>query len=673
VSRLRFALLLAGLVGLYFLAGWVGLEFFGLLHPSASPVWPPTGVAIAALILFGYRVWPAIFVGAFLVNVTTAGSILTSLGIATGNTLEGVAAAYLVNRFAGGRHVFDHALDICKFVGLAAILSTAISATIGLGSLVLGGDTEPGQLGAIWFTWWLGDAVGTILVAPLLMLWYLDHNLRAPPKRLLETSLLFLAVLVTTSMLLFHPLLAPYPLASLCLPLLVWAAFRFRQREVVTAAALISVIATWATATGSGPFVMTTPNESLLVSQSFTAMIVITGLVMAALVQERVALLQRERAALAAAESALRSGDVFLAMLSHELRNPLSAIAAATSVLEESDVPADVAVRARRIIQRQTALFTRLIDDLLDVARISVRKMTLRKQPMDLAEAVESAVQAALPRNDPELPSVQLQLARVWVDADPDRLNQILANLIHNATKYTSPEGSIRIQTLAQDGDAVVRIEDSGTGIDAELLPHVFDLFAQGEQGPDRPHGGLGVGLTLVRMLAELHGGRVEAYSEGPGRGSAFVVRLPRASPPSGRHRMRERRSPTFGTYRILVVEDNADARESLRMVLESAGHEVHEAADGESGVERALELEPHVALIDIGLPGIDGCEVARRIKAANGAILLVALTGYGRDEDRIRSNEAGFDAHLVKPVAVNGLQEVIDGLVARAPADVDS
>jgi signal transduction histidine kinase/ActR/RegA family two-component response regulator len=673
MSRLWFALLLAALVGLYSVAGRVGLEFFGLLHPSASAVWPPTGVAIAALILFGYRVWPAIFVGAFLVNITTAGSVLTSLSIATGNTLEGIAAAYLVNRFAGGRHVFDHALDIFKFAGLAAILCTALSATIGVGSLALSGDAEPAQFDAIWFTWWLGDAAGAILIAPLLILWYLDHKLRAPPRRFLEVSLLFVTVLATTSVLFFQPLLAPYPLAFLCLPPLVWAAFRFRQREVATAAALMSLIATLATATGSGPFVMTTPNESLLVLQAFTAMIVMTALIMAALVQERVALLQRERAALTAAESALRSGDVFLAMLSHELRNPLSAIAAATSVLEEPGVPTDVAMRAGRIIQRQTAHFTRLIDDLLDVARISVHKMTLRKQRLDLAEAVESAVQASMPRNDPDLPSVHLQLARVWVDADPDRLDQILANLIGNSIKYTSSQGSIRVQTLEQGGDAVLRVEDSGTGITAELLPRVFDLFAQGEQGPDRPHGGLGVGLTLVRMLAELHGGRVEAYSEGTGRGSVFVVRLPRASAPPRRGQAHEHRPPTLRTYRILLVEDNADARDSLRLVLENDGHELYEAADGESGVECALNVQPHVALVDIGLPGIDGCEVARRIKAANSAIHLVALTGYGREEDRIRSNAAGFDAHLVKPVVIDRLKEVIDELVSRAPAAVDS
>jgi CheY-like chemotaxis protein len=174
-------------------------------------------------------------------------------------------------------------------------------------------------------------------------------------------------------------------------------------------------------------------------------------------------------------------------------------------------------------------------------------------------------------------------------------------------------------------------------------------------------------------MLAELHGGRVEAYSEGTGRGSVFVVRLPRASAPPRRGQAHEHRPPTLRTYRILLVEDNADARDSLRLVLENDGHELYEAADGESGVECALNVQPHVALVDIGLPGIDGCEVARRIKAANSAIHLVALTGYGREEDRIRSNAAGFDAHLVKPVVIDRLKEVIDELVSRAPAAVDS
>jgi CheY-like chemotaxis protein/anti-sigma regulatory factor (Ser/Thr protein kinase) len=247
-------------------------------------------------------------------------------------------------------------------------------------------------------------------------------------------------------------------------------------------------------------------------------------------------------------------------------------------------------------------------------------------------------------------------------------LNQIITNLLHNAIKYTGQTGTIRISTHADGDCGVLAIVDSGVGIAADLLPRVFELFAQGAQGPDRAHGGLGVGLALVRRLTELHSGTVTAHSDGVGKGSTFIVRLPRAAAPA----VAGDAQPGAGAaspnaaraYRILIVEDNADARESLRIILETAGHEILEAGDGETGVEYALKLEPSVALIDIGLPDIDGCEVARRIRAIKGGIRLIALTGYGREDDRKRSDQAGFDAHLVKPVVVQHLLETMNALL---------
>jgi signal transduction histidine kinase/CheY-like chemotaxis protein len=641
MSRLRWTALLVGITGVYFVAGRVGLEFFGLLHPSASAVWPPTGVAIAALLTFGRGVAPAVFVGAFLVNYTTAGSLAGSLGIAAGNTLEGLAAAYLVTRFAHGREAFDRAIDIFKFAALAAIASTTLSATIGVGVLAFEDPAVRTQLGAIWLTWWLGDASGAMLFTPLLVAWQRNRTLRAPATRVVEGALLLATVVAITAMLFFSPLLGRYPLAYLCLPPLVWAAFRFRQREVATAVVLMSVVATWATSTGKGPFVMTTPNESLLVLQSFTATIAMTTLIMAALVRERVALLEREQAALKNAEAALRSSDVFIAMLSHELRNPLSAIAAAGELLQRPGVPPEASSRAGRIIRRQTVHFTRLIEDLLDVARISAGKMTLHRESVDLADVVSNALQAPQTDEVRAWAPVDHKLEHVWVDADPNRLNQIITNLLNNALKFTSRLGSIRVYTYQDGGYGVLKIDDTGSGIAAELLPRVFDLFTQGEQGPDRAHGGLGVGLTLVRRLVELHSGHVEAYSEGAGLGSTFVVRLPLAAAPAATMHPTGTEAPAVRAHSILVIEDNADARESLRMLLEIAGHAVSEAANGAAGVEYALKHEPSVALVDIGLPDIDGYEVARRIRSAKPAIRLIALTGYGRDEDKQRAYEA--------------------------------
>jgi len=672
-SQVRSAALLVGITAVYFVAGKVGLDFFGILNPSASAVWPPTGVAIASLLLFGYRAAGAIFVGAFLVNYSTAGGVLASLGIAAGNTLEGVAAAYLVIRFARGAAAFERARDLAKYAALAAVLSTSISATIGVGVLTLAGLAAPSAFGGVWLTWWLGDATGAILVAPFLVLWFRDRRFSA--ARTVERLLLFAAVIGVPAVLFFEPRIERYPLASLCVPLLVWAAFRFRGREVATAAVCMSAITTWATAHGFGQFTMAGPNESLMVLQVFTVVITLTALMMSALVQERRAALERERAALAEAEAALRSSDAFLAMLSHELRNPLSAIAAAGAALEQPGVASDWNVRAGQIIRRQTALLKRLIDDLLDVAKITGGKLGLVRRPLDLADAVKSAVES-FADSGVRLPSIELQLDRVSVDADPERLQQVIANLLGNAIKFTPPSGRVRVRTFVEGRDAVLSVEDSGAGIAPDLLPRVFDLFQQGPQGRDRARGGLGVGLALVRQIVEMHGGYVEAHSEGEGRGSIFTVRLPSTSKPGV---AAPQTAPARGAAarRILLIEDNADAREALRMVLENLGHDLSEAADGERGVERAIELRPQLAFVDIGLPGIDGFEAARRIRAADPSILLVALTGYGRDEDVAASHAAGFDAHVVKPVNMQQLSALIEELSrpasGRAPSKARS
>jgi signal transduction histidine kinase/CheY-like chemotaxis protein len=408
---------------------------------------------------------------------------------------------------------------------------------------------------------------------------------------------------------------------------------------------------------------MATPNESLIVLQAFTALFTLTALMMSALVQERLALLERERAAHAEAEAALRSSDTFLAMLSHELRNPLSAIAAAGAALEQPGMAPTWNARAVQIIRRQTALLKRLIDDLLDVAKITGGKLTLERRPQDLANLVATTVHSLVDFDRRKRPALDLQLGNVWVDGDPERLQQVITNLIGNALKFT-PSGQVRVRTFAEGREAVLVVEDSGIGIAPDVLPRVFDLFRQGVQGRDRARGGLGVGLTIVRRIVEMHGGAVEARSDGEGLGSVFTVRLPSTAGPSAVAVPRPAAVGAAAAQRILLIEDNADARESLRMVLENAGHDLLEAADGESGVDRAISLRPRLVLVDIGLPGIDGCEVAKRIRSADPSIRLVALTGYGRDEDLAASRAAGFDAHLVKPVNVEQLGVLIEELL---------
>ena len=381
----------------------------------------------------------------------------------------------------------------------------------------------------------------------------------------------------------------------------------------------------------------------------------------AAVAVEKARLLAAEHAARAEAESASRGKDELLAMLGHELRNPLSAIATAIHVLETGEPSADLTRRAHEIIARQNAHLARLVDDLLDVARVTSGKIALVRRPLELGEAVRHSLATLAASGRTERHRIAMDLEPVWADVDETRFEQIVNNLVGNALRFTPAAGRVEIGLRGEDGLAVLRVRDTGVGIAPEMLSRVFDLFAQGERGPDRGAGGLGLGLTLVRRLTELHGGRVDAASAGVGLGSTFTVRLPALVAPPAAARPVAAVSSNGTSRRILVVEDNTDAREMLRHLLNLAGHEVHEAADGPGGLEAALRLRPDVALVDVGLPGFDGYELARRVRSSAGPfIYLVALTGYGQPDDRRQAMEAGFDAHLVKPVNPDALLAAI-------------
>ena len=418
---------------------------------------------------------------------------------------------------------------------------------------------------------------------------------------------------------------------------------------IVTGGAVVGVI--YANNFTRRPF--TAADEALLVTLADHAAVAV----------EKARLLAVEHAARAEAEAASRGKDELLAMLGHELRNPLAAIAHATHVLESADAPEASTRRARQIIARQNAHLARLVDDLLDVARVTSGKIVLERRPVELAEAVRRGVATLVVTRRTEGHHVTLDLEPVWANVDETRLEQVITNLVGNALRFTPRDGTVDLTLRTVGGDAVLRVRDTGVGIAPEMLPRIFDMFVQGARRPDGGAGGLGLGLTLVRRIAELHGGSVEAASEGLGRGSAFTLRLPAmAAPPppeppavpGSRNGDRRRR--------VVIVEDNADAREMLRFALELAGHDVHEAHDGPSGLEAVLRLRPDVALIDIGLPEFDGYQVARMIRTQAGtSIHLVALTGYGQPDDRRQALEAGFDAHLVKPVEPGTLQAAVE------------
>jgi signal transduction histidine kinase/ActR/RegA family two-component response regulator len=382
--------------------------------------------------------------------------------------------------------------------------------------------------------------------------------------------------------------------------------------------------------------------------------------------------LHRERVARAEAENASRGKDEFIAMLGHELRNPLGAITSAVAVLDRADDNPEAVARAHSIIGRQIAVLTKLVDDLLDVARVTSGKIVLHPGRLDLAQAVRHAIDVLAGAGRLARHELRLDLVEAWTLADATRIEQIVANLVENAAKYTPPGGRIVVAVRPHEGDVVLEVSDTGMGIAPDLLPLVFDLFTQEERARDRAQGGLGLGLTLVRRLVELHGGQITAASEGRGRGATFTVRLPRIDPPALGTDSTPAPATQIRPLRILLVEDNVDGRVMLRELLRLGEHEVYDAPDGPAGVTQAAALQPHVAIIDIGLPGIDGYEVARRVRAteAGDRITLVALTGYGADEDRRLAHAAGFDAYLVKPLTPESLARVLAAVdAARGPA----
>ena len=424
----------------------------------------------------------------------------------------------------------------------------------------------------------------------------------------------------------------------------------------------IAALAHSAKALGGGGNVPVAPAEEIAEIDDVTRAFDEAGRLLREREQALNAAVAREQQARAEAESANRGKDEFLAMLGHELRNPLNAITTSLAVLNRLAPSTDPAAPSRDVISRQIGVLRQLVDDLLDVARVTRGKIVLHRRPVNLASLVRRTVDVM--RNGARLGDhdVDVDVRDVWIHADETRIEQIVANLVDNAVKYTPHGGRIgvRVGTVAEF--ALLEVTDTGVGIAASLLPRVFDLFTQGERTLDRAQGGLGLGLTLVRRLVELHDGHVAAHSSGAGHGAAFSVRIPAIDPPVVADVPEHLRAPAAVPKTVVIVEDNADGRRMLKALLDLQGHDVHEADDGLAGVAEVLRVRPHVAIVDIGLPGCDGYEVARRVRAAqNGRrVRLVALSGYGQHDARARAIAAGFDAYLVKPIDAETLTEIL-------------
>jgi signal transduction histidine kinase len=360
-----------------------------------------------------------------------------------------------------------------------------------------------------------------------------------------------------------------------------------------------------------------------------------------------------------------RRKDEFLALLAHELRNPLAPIRNAIDIMSKKPAVDDVALWCREVLSRQSAQLVRLVDDLLDVSRISQGKFKLKKERLDLADIIDHAVEVSQPLITAQRHTLSVSLCdlAITIDGDAARLVQVFGNLLNNAAKYQEEHGRIDLSVHCELDVAIISVRDRGMGIASDMLSQIFELFSQGEREPNQVHGGLGIGLSLAKTLVEMHGGRIDASSAGPGLGAEFTVYLPVVSAVAlGPTRMSQSTNATaLPSRRILLVDDNEDAADSLAMLLRLGGHDVTVAHDGPRALEIAKSERPAFVFLDIGMPGMDGYEVCRRLRGMGlDKSRIIAMTGYGQDRDRRRSQEAGFDLHTVKPVDIDGLMSIL-------------
>ena len=723
----RHALTMIAVAVAYLVVGWLGLAM-AFVHGNISPVFPATGIAVAAVLVFGYRAWPAVAVGAGVLTASTGAPALAVIGIAIGNTLEALAAAAVARRVGGMQLALDRLPRVAWFVA-AVLLAPAVAASFGTASLAVTG-VEP-QAGTTWVdawrVWWLGDVLGAVVVAPAVLALAAAVRWVRWADRVAE-AVAVPVLLAASTALVFGPWLTDlhphYAIASIVFPFVIWSGLRFGQVGAAGATLLVSLVATAGTAAGHGPFAGDDVVQRLTFLQFFTGVVAVTGMVVAAYAteheqaetvlraardaaddqrrraQEALAAAEEARAvaermrflaemeraaanearasaeeAFGRAEAANKAKDRFLAVLSHELRTPLAPVLTTASALE-----ADPAVPAPlrddlSMIRRNVELEVRLIDDLLDLTRVSRGKLGLKLATVDAYDVVAGAV--ALCREDAEAKGVALsaQLCRpgeAFCLGDAARLQQVFWNLVKNAIKFTPAGGSVRLVTRCGGAGAPLRAEvtDTGAGIAADVLPRIFEPFEQGGENVTRQFGGLGLGLAISKAMIEAHGGTLTATSGGPGRGATFAVEMPTVAPPpsvitgapAAPPVQLAADQPAPRAKRILLVEDHDDTRRIMARLLRGFSYEVVQA-DCIAAALRACgrdEPRPDLIISDLGLPDGSGLELMRQL-LNRGPIKAIALSGFGMEEDVAQSRSAGFCDHLTKPIDVRTLRAAIE------------
>ena len=648
-----------GLFAAYVVIGRIELSI-NPVDTFATLFWLPAGIALAALFLYGYRLWPVIMLAAFAVNVSIGAGFMVSLGIAAGETLQALGGAYFLKKYTDFNPTLTRLHDSLWLIAVAFV-STLISPTIEAASVWLGGIRSP----ALWGELWIGSMLGMLVVAPFVFKWLSKPLFRRTPLQYIELGVVVATVLAVSVFVFWMS--DTHFVYYLFIPL-TWAALRTGPRGITLALFVAALVAISSTFGIYGPYA----GQGLYI-QIFIGIMSALFLILTSIVEERKKVqiflghhVDELEEALNKVSSEDKAKKDFLSILAHELRNPLAAILSSAELLRLQEVHAPDTAALLQTIDDRVRSMTVMLDDLLDISRISHNKLTMRKETLSLDSVIDRSVRMAqaLIRSRGHTLSVRKPEHDLYLEADPIRLEQIIVNLLNNAAKYTNQNGSIELSTKKESDVAVITISDNGIGINKNMLERIFEPFFQIQRGR-LPTQGLGVGLSLTRQLVELHGGTIKATSQGEGKGSQFPARLPLPAhiqpPPASVPRRRLRGgavSHVKNTYTILVVDDNEVAADALGRLLELRGHKVNIAYNGAEAIRKARELRPEIIILDIGLPDVDGYEVARVLredkKFSSG---LIALTGYAQPEDKERAYQAGFHVHCTKPIGLKALE----------------
>lgn len=662
----------------YYVAARVALDISSV-NTFAAPLWPATGIALAAIYFGGRRLAPAIALAALVANLSIGAPVIAAIIIALGNMFEALLGVYLLNNFRF-RAYFDRLGDSISLIAVALSVPF-VSAITGPVALALTGAISAAALPETSLTWWIGDCLGALIIAPFLLKWFarpISHYHRTFAQWI-ESFLFFITTVVFAILVFWDPIpeIKEIMLPYLLFVPLTWGALRVGPRFMTASLITSSVIASAGTVSGFGPFAHS-GTDSLILLQLFIGTLSMIFLLFVAAVEERkqaaqelqdhVVTLQEDVEQISEAD---RAKNEFIAILSHELRNPLAPVLSSLELLRLKAGEGSEMKTTFDSMHDQIGRITRLLDDLLDITRISKKKFNLQISRVNLnntlAHSITTVEETMRKRKHALL--VDIEETAMILDADPLRLEQVFVNLLNNAAKYTDPGGRITLSARRIGPSAEVRVRDNGMGLPPDMLAAIFEPFRQ-IRSAGHSGSGLGIGLSLSQRFIELHGGTIEARSAGLGAGSEFIVRLPLAPQEPLPEVTIPEATPTPTTpltsdrknrRDVLIVDDNEPAAESIARLLSHAGHTVRTAHDGASALTTLASFQPEIIIVDIGLPDMTGYDLARTIrKFAEPQPVLIALTGFGNEDHQRQAHEAGFDEHVTKPVAIADLEKIL-------------